>query len=395
MNLDAQAAPEINPNWLLGTPRQRRALQELVDRPMPSLADLDWAQGTPEKDAFKDKILIVSFFAPWNAPSVAQVKENRVLLEKFKDQPVAMISISDKRGSDVAGQFAAKYIVSYPVAVDPDGEMARTWEVQWWPCYYVIDHHGVIRAAGIKPRHLTDVVEMLLQAKQAEAEQLAAKPDLDDKLGSGDAKLPAGSEAHPFRIAKPTPIPQEWLEGEVEDRKRLTSLIGRTTPQLQTGDWMNTEEPVNLADLRGKVVLIDFWATWCQPAIQNLERQNAMHEKYAEQGLVILGICHAKGAERMAAIISEHGVGYPVAVDTEGLTMKAYKVNGLPDYYLIDRAGNMRIADCRNSVLEEAVALLLAEEIVGLDDKSVASPDESTASETGDTPLDNVDEVNE
>jgi len=76
---------------------------------------------------------------------------------------------------------------------------------------------------------------------------------------------------------------------------------------------------------------------------------------------VIIGVHTKNGAERMPDFVSENKLGYPVAVDHQGQTVKAYKVDSYPDYYLIDRAGRLRVADLQNGGLERALETLLAE----------------------------------
>jgi peroxiredoxin len=83
--------------------------------------------------------------------------------------------------------------------------------------------------------------------------------------------------------------------------------------------------------------------------------------RYGEQGLVIIGVCHPRGVEKMADAVKQHGIKYPVAADASGKTNESYKVNGYPDYYFIDRAGKLRIADCKNGSVEDAIKALLAE----------------------------------
>ena len=79
--------------------------------------------------------------------------------------------------------------------------------------------------------------------------------------------------------------------------------------------------------------------------------------------MVLIGV-HTKGsAERMPAYVKEAKVAFPVAVDTDGKTVKAYAVDSYPDYYVIDRAGKVRFADLANKELERAVAALLAEPV--------------------------------
>lgn len=153
-----------------------------------------------------------------------------------------------------------------------------------------------------------------------------------------------------------------FAEGTPKLRLRLADLEKNATtpPALHLKDWINGK-PMTLADLKGKIVVLDFWATWCGPCIASIPHNNAMMKKFGDK-VVIIGVCHPRGAEKMPATVKSKGIEYPVAVDDGGKTSKTYKVNGYPDYYLIDAKGVLRIADCNNSKVEEAIEALLAEE---------------------------------
>lgn len=88
---------------------------------------------------------------------------------------------------------------------------------------------------------------------------------------------------------------------------------------------------------------------------------NDLQKKYADRGLVIIGICATNGAEKMADSVKEWGIEFPVAADIDGQTVAAYRANSFPDYYFIDRAGNLRIVDCANGKIDQAIELLLSE----------------------------------
>lgn len=84
--------------------------------------------------------------------------------------------------------------------------------------------------------------------------------------------------------------------------------------------------------------------------------------RYGDQGLVLIGVHTANGGERMASFVQEQGIDYPVAIDRAGKpTVSAFAVDSFPDYYLVDRAGKVRVADLPNSALEATVRALLAE----------------------------------
>jgi len=149
-------------------------------------------------------------------------------------------------------------------------------------------------------------------------------------------------------------------EGDSAKRARLSDLQGsEAPPTLKVEDWMNGNE-MTLESLKGKVVVLDFWATWCVPCIRSIPHTNDLQAKYPDD-LVIIGICAPKGAEKMAEVVKEHGIEYAVAVDQSGATSDAYKVNGFPDFYVIDRSGKLVVADCQNGKVGAVVEQLLSE----------------------------------
>ena len=86
-----------------------------------------------------------------------------------------------------------------------------------------------------------------------------------------------------------------------------------------------------------------------------------MSQRYADQGLVIIGVHTQRGGENMAAVAEQAGIPYPLALDHRGATVRNYGVDRFPGYYLVDRAGSLRVADLGGQDLERAIRALLAE----------------------------------
>src|SRR5438128_1602358 len=131
---------------------------------------------------------------------------------------------------------------------------------------------------------------------------------------------------HPAAV----PLP---IEGE------LPSLGGATT-------WLNSP-PLTAADLRGKVVLVDFWTYTCINWLRTLPYVRAWAEKYREQELVVIGV-HApefafeKNIDNVRRAVKEMRIDYPVAVDSEHVIWRAFRNQYWPALYLIDAQGRVR-----------------------------------------------------
>lgn len=146
-----------------------------------------------------------------------------------------------------------------------------------------------------------------------------------------------------------------------DERFRINDMHGKPSPAWQLRDWMNSS-PLELKGLEGKIVVLDFWATWCVECVRSIPRLNALQTKYAKAGVVIIGVCAPEGGERMADVVRGKGIRYPVAVDRGGVTNRRYLANSSPDYYIIDRQGRLRWGDFANRHVEKAIQILLAED---------------------------------
>lgn len=133
--------------------------------------------------------------------------------------------------------------------------------------------------------------------------------------------------------------------------------------------WINSE-PLSLEDLRGKVVLVDFWTYSCINCIRTLPYIEAWHEKYKDDGLVIIGVhspefAFEKDLGNVQKAVKEYGLQYPVALDNNFSTWKAYNNRYWPAKYFIDRDGYLRhyhFGEGEYQESEEIIRQLLAEE---------------------------------
>jgi peroxiredoxin len=123
-------------------------------------------------------------------------------------------------------------------------------------------------------------------------------------------------------------------------------------------------DTVNLADLKGKVVLVDFWATFCVPCVKAMPKLQKLHDEHAAQGFTMIGIAtDEQGEKKVRPFMGKMKISYPILVDTASV-WKAYDVETLPALFLIDRTGRIvkRFGGgTEHKTIETEVEKLLAE----------------------------------
>jgi thiol-disulfide isomerase/thioredoxin len=156
-------------------------------------------------------------------------------------------------------------------------------------------------------------------------------------------------------------FPSNWTwDDDPAHRAAHEQIEGKPMPPVEVTGWMNGE--VTPADMKGKVVVLDFYATWCGPCMAAIPHNNELLAKYKDKGLVLAGVCTSdSGQEEMPKVVGEHGLQYPTARDPGEKTATAWKVFYFPTYAIVDRKGIVRIVGLTPDHVEEVVVKLLAE----------------------------------
>lgn len=115
-------------------------------------------------------------------------------------------------------------------------------------------------------------------------------------------------------------------------------LISKPAPDFSLSR-LNGEGQINLADLKGKVVYLDFWATWCPPCQKSFPWMEEMHARYQEDGLAVVAVSVDGKRELAEKFVQKTGSSFITAIDAGKKTAKAYKLRAMPSSYLIDRNG--------------------------------------------------------
>ena len=217
-------------------------------------------------------------------------------------------------------------------------------------------------------------------------EQLAQRPDAWDIVRMlTEIQEALGNTAAAEKVFKKTQrVYEKQLEQDKDDRSALRGLaniheklgnielaseyqvkadpslgwVGQVLPDFFSSAVDLDGKPISLADYRGKVVLLDFWAVWCGPCLGEIPRIKAVYEKYHGEGFEVIGVSLDEDAAVLREFITEQGIPWRQVFDGQkwaGHLVQQYGVHGIPAPFLMDREGKVISVAARGSLLEELV----------------------------------------
>ena len=116
---------------------------------------------------------------------------------------------------------------------------------------------------------------------------------------------------------------------------------GARAPAIQ-GRSLAGSGAVSLAEHRGSVVVVDFWASWCEPCAEAMPALERMYQRYRSNGLVVIGVSEDRTADNAQGFLRRANVSFPVMLDADHSVADAYRPRTMPSTLLIDREGVVR-----------------------------------------------------
>ncbi len=346
-DLSAQTGTKPFPDeWFFGGTSRPGELRALEGKPAPELSIDTWIGDEVTVAGCRGKVVVVDFWATWCGPCMAAIPHNIELVEEHTDDGLVFVGVHDANaGWDRAPRVVRERAINYSVGKDDAGESVKRYALQFWPTYVVIDRSGVVRAAGLTPDRVDDVVEILLAE---------APPD-------------------PGEAARPEEFEPAFYYGGESRPASLRAMEGRPAPKLDADAWAGLEPAGGVMD--DSVVVLTFVSPSLTISMHELDKVAALEPELGPQGVVFVGICDGTAPwEPIEARAESGSLPIPVMRDAVeeregedgetrrvGMTAAAFGVEYVPVTVILDRSGTVRAAGVRAEKIREIVEKLLGE----------------------------------
>jgi thiol-disulfide isomerase/thioredoxin len=373
----AQGAPPIaNPEVVREgasgeTRRDKLTAMELKPAAIDWSLLTDWQNGAaPTADSMKDKVVVLTFWSGWQPSNQALVARVAQIAERNKDKGLVVIAAHNDTRYENAAKVLADRGVTVLTAKDSGNKLRSALMSDGDPDIYLIDRAGNLRFADIGSDSLDAAVTMLVAETPADATGApaafakhlrddAAKAARTTTKGTG---IDAGQKIK-VTFAAPAPEAYDRAFWPTKNDKEIVDAMGTDFQNQQVPfsfesvQWLNTPEGKS-PDLMGKVVIVDFWATWCVPCKRSMPLIDEMQRTYRDD-LQVVGVSgfkfggamsgeeaekHPQGESRptVQQFLREHNSEYAHAYDSGSAIMKKVSVKAIPCVFVLSTDGIVR-----------------------------------------------------
>lgn len=272
----------------------RQAPDALVGRDANDFTLQNLAGNKISLSDYKGKIVVLDFWASWCGPCMIAMPDIIEAVSKFEESDVKLIGVNVQEDKATAARTVKARNFALEVALDTTGKISQSYNAQSIPRTVVIGEDGKIKWA-----------------------HTGASPTLGSQLENVISSLQKG-----------IPLDQAPASGTGQDAPDFSS-------RLING------KPLKLEDLSGKVVILDFWATWCAPCIQAMPDLIAAVDGYDKDEVMLLGINQGQSAQIITNFMKRKGWEFEVALDMDQSIGAKFGVSSIPHTIILDQQGKI------------------------------------------------------
>ncbi|MEC9374489.1 MAG: TlpA family protein disulfide reductase [Planctomycetota bacterium] len=324
-------APEAPSRWLdRGVPTSdRHWLDEhaIGFAPPEMTDDLQWLNGQAlEWSGLEGKVVVVQTFDVVTQAGRNALARVERLHARYGDQGVFFLGIHTPDGASGIRGFLERKPSEVRVALDPTGAFLDHLGAYKRPLNMLIDRNGVVQYAGLSSRGLDEAVEALIAEEHDPEVEAPARPEAQT----------VSAEYPPYG----------------DTRISATDMRGRRGPAVEVQRWMG-ETP----DLEGKVVLVDFWATWCVPCRVSFPHTAELQRTFPDD-LVVVAVSD-EAPNKVEGFMKSNDMPFAVAIDQQRRMSRFFGVRGIPHTAIMSADGVVRWQGHPGELTEETLGQIV------------------------------------
>jgi thiol-disulfide isomerase/thioredoxin len=307
---------------------------------------------------YKGKVVLVDFWATWCGPCCEETPRIKELYSKYHDKGLEVLGVSNDIDVDALTKYLAKNQMPWPQLFNAESAAERKpnpitvgYGITGIPTMFLIDRAGVLRTTDAREL-MEKMIPELLDESAAPASSVqtpASQPSAAEHASAGP-KSPATSE-----------------EGNIPLTAAIRMMRALGKPLVIAGKQPNGKA-FSTADWMGKVILVDFWGTWCGPCLEELPRVKKMYSQYHSQGLEVIGVDNDASAEALTNFLAaDPRMPWPQLFDADAAKVLKFNsiamglgVESIPVMFVVDKKGVLRSVTGRKD-MEKVIPELLAE----------------------------------